>query len=76
MKIMNMLEDSKMRQMKLDDILPCPLCAQKSKLMPMPGAPWWRVRCGNYFCGCTTWAFQTKEQAIAVWNMRSYGTRN
>lgn len=51
--------------------LPCPLCGGAGRLDPMPGAAgWWRVRCLAWECGCTTWAMDEAEKAVAAWNRR------
>lgn len=73
MKQIHILEPSKSLKKATHNILPCPLCNEKAKLLPMHGSPWWRVRCNNHYCGCTTWAFQTEEKAIAAWDRRSNG---
>ena len=51
---------------------PCPYCDGPARLDPMPGTNylWWRVRCRDFGCGGTTWAFQSKDGAIAAWNRR------
>jgi hypothetical protein len=50
---------------------PCALCGGKGELSPMPSAPtWWRVRCADFKCGCTTWAMQSPEMAVEAWNRR------
>lgn len=69
-----MIEPSKSLKRATHNILPCPLCDENAKLMPLPDSSWWRVRCKNYDCGCTTWALQTKIKAITAWNRRSRGT--
>ena len=58
---------------KLKDISQCALCGQNATLNPVHDSPWWRVRCRNFDCGCTTWAFQSKEEAITAWNRRNRG---
>lgn len=53
---------------------PCPFCEGSAKLEPMPNAlHWWRVRCGDFHCGGTTWAMQGPELAVAAWNRRPNG---
>ena len=58
---------------KKNSLLSCPHCAEDSKLTPLPNSTWWRVRCNNYHCGATTWAFQSEDEAIAAWNRRGRG---
>jgi len=52
-------------------VLPCPFCAGKAKLEPMVRTnSWWRVRCGDYECGGTTWARLGPDVAVNAWNRR------
>lgn len=52
----------------------CPFCSGQADLKPMPQAPqWFRVQCGSYHCGGTTWAMLGAEAAIEAWNRRSNG---
>ncbi len=74
MNKIQILGPSKSFKKQTYNILPCPLCDEKAKLMPMYRSPWWRVRCDNYHCGCTTWACPTQEKAIAAWHRRGHGT--
>lgn len=55
-------------------LLACPFCGGPAKLEPMRGTShWWRVRCGDYDCGGTTWALQGPDTAAAAWNRRADG---
>lgn len=53
---------------------PCPMCGSRGSLKPMAGAPmWFRVRCEDYECGCTTWALMGASEAATAWNRRANG---
>jgi len=58
-------------------IKPCPYCGGGAALQPMPHSRgWYRVQCLDKDCGGTTWAWPTREGAVATWNRRHGAERD
>ena len=51
-----------------EDLLKCPFCGGKARLMTYDTYGSHYVKCDNVSCGIVTWIHTTEEAAVEAWN--------